>query len=113
MRTWGSHDTCGLVNWRHLGLSYLALHPELKGFHHKLTTESESVLKIAIFVGFFFFFCILNRFPGFKAIRSLGLSGCGSCALPNKRGTNISNLLWVILSYHPTPPKFNEAATKS
>ena len=54
MRTWGSDDTCGLVNWRHLGLPYLALYPELKGFHHKLATGSESVLKITIFVGFFF-----------------------------------------------------------
>ena len=55
MRTWGSDDTCGLVNWCHLGLPYLALYPELKGFHHKLATGSESVLKITIFVGFFFF----------------------------------------------------------
>lgn len=75
MRTWGSDDTCGLVNWCHLGLPYLALYPELKGFHHKLATGSESVLKITIFVGFFFFFCILNRLPGFKATQSLKISG--------------------------------------
>ena len=54
MCTWGSDGTCGLVNWRHHGLPYLALYPELKGFHHKLATGSESVLKITIFVGFFF-----------------------------------------------------------
>ena len=74
MRTWGSGDTCGLVNWRHLGLPYLALYPELKGFHHIFATGSESVLKITIFVGFFFF-CILNRLPGFKATQSLKISG--------------------------------------
>ena len=73
MCTWGSDGTCGLVNWRHLGLPYLALYPELKGFHHKLATGSESVLKSTIFVGFFF--CILNRLPGFKATQSLKISG--------------------------------------
>ena len=64
MRTWGSDDTCGLVNWRHLGLPYLALYPELKGFHHKLATGSESVLKITIFVRFFLHF---EQIAGFQS----------------------------------------------
>lgn len=67
MRTWGSDDTCGLVNWCHLGLPYLALYPELKGFHHIFATGSESVLKITIFVGFFFFFLHFEQIAGFQS----------------------------------------------
>ena len=68
MRTWGSDDTCGLVNWCHLGLPYLALYPELKGFHHIFATGSESVLKITIFVGFFVFFVLhFEQIAGFQS----------------------------------------------
>ena len=53
MHTWGSNNTCGLVNSRHLGSLYLALYPNLEGFHLKLATGSEGVLDIKSFVGFF------------------------------------------------------------
>ena len=43
----------GLVNSRHLGVLYLALYPDLEGFHHKLATGFESVLDIKSSVGFF------------------------------------------------------------
>ena len=63
MSTWGSNNTVGLVNSRHLGVLYLALYPDLEGFHHKLATGFETVLDIKGSVGFF---NILYRFPGFK-----------------------------------------------
>lgn len=48
-------------------LPYLALYPELKGFHHIFATGSESVLKITIFVGFFFFFLHFEQIAGFQS----------------------------------------------